>query len=268
MSATPWIVGGVGVGLVVATVLYRRAKAPAEPNKPPEDDCEKLRAYGGQTAVDACKVAKAALAVLPELKSTDEQNQKLNGPPVFRGEPAMVAGVSYDSRFRPVSDFRPDLLYANGGVPIEGNPNWSKCAPGTKSIAHGTAGSDIERFWRGFAPAGYTRAGLLSGDPMRDLFTYEWTPERKRKAEGVLKTTVNFPLPVRAGERAWWVAGRPYVCPAGTNVEPGRDHRTNPGPPCVAPRTGVTPPPLLGADGQPIRTSSWWDINYRSDPPR
>lgn len=256
MSWVPWAAAGVGAVVVIggAALLRRRAEADA-PSGPPVDNCEKLRAIGGEQAVTACKAAKGALGVLgaiadaiPDYEAT---NVKLNGPVVERVPPAVwdlikvtkSAGMGVGDTFRPL--WTSAIRYKNGFVPIPDHPDWAKGAPGSKSNVN----ADYFREYGG----GRSPSSLLSGDSQRDVYTFKWP------------TALAWAGAAGAGER-WVVAAKYVLCPVGTTVNSGRDHRTTPGPICAAPVPTRDAPPIVQSGTSP--STGGVRVPYRGDPPR
>lgn len=275
MSAAPWIAAGVGAALVGGAVYLRRRKEADAPSGPPVDNCEKLRVIGGQQAVDACKAIKAGFAVVDAIVPdfADTANVKLNGPAVERVPVAVMAvrRLEANQQHGAVAPLQLDYTtkYQNGCVPVPGHPGWSKCAPGTKSM--------IEDQWFSSAgsAAGFSPSSVLSGDFRRaggaggrDPLTFTWPPDRPWPGP---PGGTPYVSPENPGTRFVY-KGQPMICPAGTQIASGTDHRAIQGPPCVAARGDVPPPPTapVRSTTTPVRTSSSGGrtADYRSDPPR
>jgi hypothetical protein len=257
-----WAYIAAGGALVGGALLLRKSKesAPAT-DAPAKDPCDLLPE--GQ-ARDACKALRAGLGIVAELipDSADTTNTKLNGPAVEKIDPAvwnlitareLVSGtMSTYIHYRPLKAPY-TTRYQNGFVPIEGHPDFAKGAPGSKSMV------DTEWFRR--FGGGVSPSSLLSGDPVRDAYTFRWPADRPWPAGA----------PAGAGER-WAVRGQLIVCPAGTTVNNGRDHRTTPGPVCAPAVNTSAPPPVITTTTVP--TSGTWTTtpsgtrDRRTDPPR
>lgn len=245
----------------VALLLLRREQQAA-------DACEQLE---DPKAVLACKVARGLVGVgydkfRDAWRGEDKNvgNVALNGPVVEWFDAPETADLytaasGYDGKVAPtklVYDGRgPNgekypAQYENGCVPLPGHPAWSKCAPGTESMASDAfpryAGKDVRR------------DDVGTGDPQRDGLTFRWE-DRITKTARVADHDPpvwepRFPLEVPEGATAWVVRGKPHVCPAGTEVR-GRDHRTGQETrsPCSIQQT-ITPPPVAPQrDGDCIR---------------
>lgn len=249
MTALPWIAAGVGAAAVGAVYLVRRSSAPA-PTAPPADNCEKLRAIGGQQAVDACKAVKAGLGVVGAVagvvqnatESRESKNVTLNGPITERIDVGANRGYQgADGTWHRIlhgGNTAVGVRHQNGCVPIPGHPDWGKCAPDTRHIIDNGNLDDADHYagnsyWAvTLLPAGFSKAGLLSGDPMRDALTFK-APASMQPATGEL----------------WFVRGKRLTCPAGTTVNGGRDHRTGTNiPVCAAPSSATPPPPVIAPD--------------------
>lgn len=263
MVAVGWLIVGGSALLIGGAVIWRHVQPAAASTVPPADECETLAKVGGDQAVQICKEAKLGLgagkAILElfgaTFESANDKNTELNGPAVEVLHPTAVAAlkttwtlpggataVAYPLRAPFVT------RYQNGFVPIPGHPDWSKGKPGSKSMVDD--GDPHATWWGQWQNTKLAKGGvaaMLSGDPTRDVLTFQLS------------------------DGTWIFKGQPQTCPQGTTIR-GTDHRPGVSP-CVATYgTGVgqapppTPPPPIGATRTNAGTSGRAD--YRTDPPR
>lgn len=261
--------------MIVGGAVYLRSRKKDE-SGPPADNCEKLRALGGQQAVDACKAVKAGFGVLGAVAdvvvpdSNDDVNVRLNGPRVEAAHvQAMKAlAIYFDENGTELYPLKAPFAtrYQNGFVPVPGHPDFAKGAPGSKSMVN-------DDWWarKGFS-LGKSISSMLSGDPMRDVLTFRWPgPIANSATRNQVRNAIAFPLS-GPGEQ-WIVRGQPVLCAAGTTINSGRDHRTGAPAVACAPASSPTPPPPIVSGGTRTGTTTTTSSggvrhDYRSDPPR
>lgn len=268
-----WFV--VGAVVIVLALRSRQAGAAADP-------CDQLE---GEARL-ACKLGRWGLGQVYEglrdavqTEDRGEDNVRLNGPvteywdtpgpgdDLYRaasGDFGRAPPTRYTDAARGPAGERRPKRHANGCAPFPAHPDWSKCAPGTKSMET-AVGAQYARAGRGELDArshgfgvypavaprpGVTSNGVAGGDAQRDALTFPWSqrlsPVSSRAGEP--NRELAFPLEVPAGATAWVVRGEPVVCPPGTEVV-GRDHRTGSETrsPCSV-RQQVNPPPTVSDD--------------------
>lgn len=260
-----WAYIAVGGGLLGGALLFRKLKedaTPAASETPSTDLCEKLRAIGGQQAVDACRAIKLGAAIVDAVipNSTDSDNVRINGPAVVKVAPEIMAiyRLSNEHPAGPVSVLNSPytIKYQNGCVPIPGHPDFAKCGAGTKTMVN-------EAWFRYVGHArGLSMSGVLTGDvPVpgsragRDPLTFTWPPNVPWPSSFPRGGTP-YVSPEDPGTR-FVFKGIPIVCPAGMRLASGTDHRTTPGPICAPAVNTVTPPPTVTMPTtEPVRTST------------
>lgn len=215
--------GGAAAAAFVA--LRRRAAAPPVPTEP-NDPCAPAKVLG-QEAYLACKAAQI-VGVLTQGESAQEAdaaNIPLNGAVVGQvpidpryhstGQGYVLhgahgaSGIDYGAMMPgqnpsaalanavgtlgPAFKGRYVSIYANGCVPLSGDPRFAKCAPNTHRFNHlGAAGNG--------RPWDASQGPSQPNDPL----THEHLASNKAGA---------FPLNCPPGYKRWWLSGTPTCCP-------------------------------------------------------
>ncbi len=260
MAVSPALVVAGAAALLGGAYLWRRRQeAAAKPDGGGGLPCEKLDAY--PVAAAYCRGADAVWEGLGWIQnefSYERKNRELNGDIKRTVDPALFeqgwiekpyTGSDHQGGPAAYNTFGSapggTLEYANGCTPYKGSPGWAKCVEGTTSWCNDS----------GFGNWGTWCSGLESGRQ------YDPTT-RKHRSAGEMKDSARsksgqykpFPIPIPAGHTAWWVAGKPVTCPAGTEV--ALDGR-----PYAVPRSGPASPCV------PIESDEPWDGTPPQRPP-
>lgn len=275
MSASGWLIAGlVGAG-GLAYVLYKRAATPATP----ADDCAPLKALNPQAYI-ACESAKAALNILGDVAeavlTTDEDfrradatNRALNGPVAVAVAPELARASAWTGGGSEAASGTGYLMagtvlqFGSGCVPYADAPGWSKCKPGTQDMTHGS------RAPVGHLPGHPPPADTLPVASPADLMTgvNDGSEHVDIATWGdITDASKNFPLAIPAGGSGYWLQGKPYVCPAGTQSNVSvRNHTGRAPAPGCQPLTA--PPPHQINDNPDGHTGTRVDSSTNNPPP-
>lgn len=228
-------IAAVAVVVLGGAYVLGKRKAPTPPG-PGEDPLLAACKAAGVPEL-ACRAGKGLLGGLVNVvqsatTSRETTNVRLNGPVVERVDVGANRGSSdaHGTTYRALVGLSPGVRHQNGCVPIPGHSDWAKCAAGTRHIIdNGNLESPTQfggnTWWARFGVSrGYLPTRTLSGDPAHDALTFQPSPQ--------------------TDPQTWYVRGKRTTCPAGTTVNPGRDHRTG-APACSTPAREVSPPPPI-----------------------